>query len=381
MYMEKYLNSNFAEADEQSIKDLQNYLNKLGYKNSSGKKLEVTGVFDVETQGALNQAKEDFGHYKTLGKNGYKVLSHDEIEKQVNSEKKEFYQQGGFDKFYQQFSQEDPIVGTIKFPQSNNEVKQQVYSNVSELIEYYTKLSYEQISGKSDPVYLVHNIDNYVGLYTVNPDFSDATNYYNNRSDLIFLEFGDIEKNIPNVGTLGFYKIDISNNPQYKKIEKFDNFRTPNPPKMKVAEVTNPEPPQTEIPAEVKTTTPQATDVKEPEKPKEKTIKVEIIDNRKIPEPRKISSASKTPEAPKKQGCLSEEEWNGFCEMVEKMGSIDATEQKQINDRISEINRQYETAQIGKINYNEQGNPTMEYYRHTCFQEGKSSIKAPFERN
>lgn len=364
--MEKYLNSNFAEADEQSIKELQNYLNKLGYKNSSGKKLEVTGTFDDETQKALEQAKKDFEIKKAIG-GKYRVMTGIELSN-LQRKSNDFFS-----------SEEEKANGvsyteilkirdkTVIIPKETNknignkDLRDYLFDKgLNTDIRYYANNTYTVLKSKLEGLSVKSNV-------TQENEFT--VSYGISSTDRNFAHF-----------TQSLAPVLYSDDPQLKRIEKFDNFRTPNPPKMKVVEVTDPEPQKPEIPAEVKTTTPQATDVKEPEKPKEKTTKVEIIDNRKISEPSKIPSASKTPEAPKKQGCLSEEEWNGFCKMVEKMGRLDATEQKQINDRISEINRQYETAQIGKINYSEQGEPTMEYYRHTCFQEGKSSIKAPFER-
>ncbi len=368
--MEKYLNSNFAEADEKSIKDLQNYLNKLGYKNSKNEPLAVDGDFGAETKQALKQAREEYKVKKALKPYCVKILDNN-----------------GFNKFLNEVEQK--LTTTSSTLSNINTIVNGKESN-REIITRSRTLA----ANNKNSIFLLAN---YSGtganerripeiLSNKSIKFETSNREMGGNGQLKQAYINGIEKS--HFGYLIDYDFLIySDDPRLKCIERFDDVRVPAKPKKRVVEIL-PEPTLEAVPVltpqpserlKTETQTEITAPVKE-EKPKEKTTKVEIIDNRKMSKPANSATTTKPKKEPKKQGCLSEEEWQGFCEMVEQMGSLDASEQKQINERISEINRLYQSDQIRKLDYNEQGKPTIEYYRHTCFQEGKSSVKTPLER-
>ncbi|MDX1949340.1 MAG: peptidoglycan-binding domain-containing protein [Rickettsiales bacterium] len=366
--MEKYLNSNFAEADEQSIIGLQNYLNKLGYRNSVGKKLSVDGVFGEETKAALKQAKEDVKLYKNIKKD-YKILTKNEYNTFL--EKASKFTKVIADPNRSEDINKDFIITNRAaekiFDSSINYIFfVNISSTLSEKRDYKKALAFiknntifdyclaTSYPNRDQKVYLDSKMRGY------NLDFKISDNYL--CSDYFYTTIDVKDDNNKNgfifCTTFYFSHIAFSNDPKALILSNFDDTKIPNAPTKKnpYIKIQN----KDSLPSGV---IPKTDDIPHETGYKKVTNKIQVLDYRTYGKKGKPTECH-----------ISENKWAEFCDFVEKMGKLNKEE---INKIKIEIKQKYDDQIIGKTYY--EGSQEVTIYYPNCGNI-KGTIKATMEK-
>ncbi len=322
--MEKYLNSNFGQASEVDIMNLQKYLNKLGYRNSKGKTLDANGDFSPETQQALKQAKDDLKLYKNLSKT-YDILTGNEynaVISKANSfmyvsdkSKEEFINQlsrnnldmtSGFNitglnsnKIFLVPKHENKSYGRISDKEKVTEILSKSGTSINVILfeNSYTGASIESRK-ENDKESCERNLKGLNFKFDITPD-ELCTNYYYYEQDTV------------NHVRLSFGLVAYSDDPKIIRISKFE-------------------------------------DVKIPPKPKKKEAQIATVENTEKPiEPTKPEIPTQTPSD---DTCAKlREEWNKVAALVEELNilnkgdTVKATnaEKQSLRKQIEDFNRKY----------------------------------------